>query len=69
MAEVRLTDEESAVLRVVLGAIAVKDRTGEIGVIHGLNRFVSAHRVLNKEQRRALASIIAKLSTTLNIYT
>jgi hypothetical protein len=54
MAEVRLTAEEAEVLREVLGTLAVRGRTGEVGVVHGADRFVSTQHVLRKPARSAL---------------
>ena len=61
VSEVRLTSEELEVLRRVLRACAIRRRTGEIGVVHGMNRFVSTHQVLRQQQRDTLNAVARKL--------
>lgn len=61
MPEVKLTTEEAEALCLVLASVAVKQRTGELGIFHGLDRFVSTNRSLRKEQRTALDSAARKL--------
>jgi hypothetical protein len=61
MAEVRFTAEEAEVLREVLAAIAVRGRTGEVGVMHGAQRFVSTQLVLRKQARAALDTAARKV--------
>jgi hypothetical protein len=56
-----LTDEEVAVLREVLSRVVVQQRTGRIGVIHGMERFVSIDLLLKKPQRLVLESAARKL--------
>lgn len=61
MAEVKLNPEEVAVLRSALSKFAIRGRTGELSVLHGLDRFVSAQLVLKKSDRDTLNGIAAKL--------
>ena len=61
MPEVKLTSEEIAVLRFTLSKFAVRGRTGELGVLHGLDRFVSTQLILKKSDRDALNAIAAKV--------
>lgn len=61
MAEVKLTSDEIAVLRSVLSKFAIRGRTGELGVVHGLDRFVSANLILKKSDREALNTIASKV--------
>jgi hypothetical protein len=61
MPEVKLTSEEIAVLRSTLSKFAVRGRTGELGVLHGLDRFVSTQLILKKSDRDALNAIAAKV--------
>src|SRR5205085_1231233 len=61
MTDVKLSPEELAVLRSVLGAIVVKTRTGEVGVTHGMDRFVSSMVILRRRERDALDSALKKL--------
>ena len=52
--EVKLTTDEAAVLTTVLAALRVRSRTGEIGIRHGAERFVSTHISLKRAEREAL---------------
>jgi hypothetical protein len=61
MAETKLTAEEAQALRTVLCAMVVKRRTGELGIIHGAERFVSTHRMLKQADRDALDGAARKL--------
>lgn len=61
MPEVKLTSEEIAVLRSTLSKFSVRGRTGELGVLHGLDRFVSTQLILKKSDRDALNAIAAKV--------
>ena len=58
--ETKLSKEEAQVLSWVLSKLTVKDRTGEIGIMHGAERFVSTHLCLKKNERAALNSVAAK---------
>jgi hypothetical protein len=48
-------------MRVLLSKVAVRSRTGEVGIIHGANRFVSTHLCLSKAERALLGSVAVKL--------
>lgn len=61
MAEVKLTSDEICVLRCTLAKLAVRGRTGELGVLHGAERFVSAQLILTKADRDTLNAIAAKV--------
>jgi hypothetical protein len=61
MAEIKLSDDEIAVLRVVLRAVVIKSRTGELGIVHGMDRFVSTQQILKKGRRDTLDSVAKKL--------
>ena len=61
MPEVKLTAAEADVLRTVLAALSVKGRTGEVGIIHGADRFVSTQQILKKADREALESAAMKV--------
>lgn len=61
MAETKLSDEEIDVLRTVLRVIVVRQRTGELGIKHGMDRFVSTHCTLRKQQRQTLDSVARKI--------
>jgi hypothetical protein len=59
--EVKLTAQEASTLAFVLRALAVKNRTGELGIMHGMDRFVSANLILKKGERLELNSVAAKV--------
>ncbi len=61
MSEVRLTSDEADVLRRVLRTIAIRRRTGEVGVVHGMNRFVSTNQPLKQQDRESLNAAARKL--------
>lgn len=56
-----LTDEEVAVLRDILSRVVVRQCTGQVGVIHGMERFVPINLPLKKPQRLVLESAARKL--------
>jgi hypothetical protein len=59
-----LTSEEADVLRRVLRTIAVRRRTGEVGVVNGVNRFVSTKQPLMQQDREVLNAVARKLGLT-----
>jgi F0F1-type ATP synthase epsilon subunit len=61
MPEVKLTAEEADVLRHVLASLAIKTRTGELGILHGMDRFVSTQRIFKKAERKVLDDAARKL--------
>jgi hypothetical protein len=61
MTETELSKEESEILKTVLGKLTIKKRTGKIGILHGMDRFVSTHLCLNKKEIEWLASAVAKI--------
>ena len=61
MADIKFTNDEVSVLRSVLSNIVIRKRTGEIGIIHGADRFVSTHLSLRKTERDLLNQVAIKL--------
>ena len=61
MADIKLSPEEAQILRTVLNTIVVRDRTGEFGILHGLERLVSTHRPFTKPERTLLDAALRKL--------
>lgn len=61
MAEVRLSEEEAQAVRAALSMLVIKSRTGELGVMHGAERFVSTQRIFRKADRDALHAAARKL--------
>jgi hypothetical protein len=60
MKEVKLSDDEFEAIQVILREIVIKDRTGEFGVMHGANRFVSTNKPLKKQHRAIFDSAFKK---------
>ena len=56
-----MTADEAEVLRRVLLSIAVRRRTGEIGVVHGMNRFVSTNQPFKQQDDDMLNAAARKL--------
>lgn len=61
MADVKLTSDEVALLRAALSKFVLRERTGEVGVLHGADRFVSTQLILKKPEREVLAGLAAKI--------
>jgi hypothetical protein len=61
MAEVRLTAEEAQALRTAMSALVIKGRTGELGIMHGADRFVSTQYIFRRDDRQALDAAVRKL--------
>lgn len=55
------TDDERAVLRLALEQVVVQSPTGQLGILHGMDPFVSTHQSLTKAQRQHLDSAARKL--------
>jgi hypothetical protein len=65
MTEIKLTSDEVFILKAILSKLAIKGRTGEIGIVHGMDRFVSSQLILKKPERELLTSIAKKLGLEL----
>jgi hypothetical protein len=61
MAEIKITADEVQALRAMLSCLVLRDRTGELGLLHGLDRFVSSKRVFTKPERAIIQSVAKKL--------
>lgn len=61
MAETKLTAAETDVLRMVLQTIVVRSRTGELGLEHGLDRFVGSTLMMRRPERDALEQVAKKV--------
>jgi hypothetical protein len=58
--EIKINNEEASLMRFVLDQLKVKQRTGEIGISHGLDRFVSTNHSFKKQELDKLDSIAKK---------
>lgn len=56
-----LDNLETEMLRTILIQLKIKKRTGEIGILHGANRFVGTNLCFRKEELRMLDSIATKV--------
>jgi hypothetical protein len=61
MPEVKLTPEEAEVLRAAVSTLVVKNRSGELGIMHGANRFIATQRIFRKPERELLDAAARKL--------
>ena len=61
MSETKLTSIETEVVRQVLQALVIRDRTGEVGLAHGLDRFVRSSLILRRPEREALDQVATKV--------
>jgi hypothetical protein len=55
-----LDRDEAEMLRLILSKVVVKKRTGEVGFVHGAERFVSTQVILKKEGRAILDKVARK---------
>ncbi len=57
MSAISISESEARELCTLLSVIHVRERTGEIGVVHGLDRFVSTSVCKKKKELDALDAI------------
>ncbi len=64
MLDMKLTEDEVAILKLALSSLSVKSRTGELGVMHA-GRFVSVQGtqpvILKKEEKEILDKVAKKV--------
>ena len=65
MSNVILNGEEVEALRVILSKLVIRERSGEIGITHGMDRFVSTQLSLRKDEKKLVAGVYRKLGATL----
>jgi hypothetical protein len=68
MTKITLSDQEVEALRVVLQQIVIKSRTGELGILHGIERFVSTKTPLKREMIAYLDSLASKVNVKIGRY-
>lgn len=61
MPDIKVTTEEATVLKAVLARLAIRSRTGEVGIVHGMDRFISSQLILKRGERELLAVLAAKV--------
>ena len=59
--EIKFTDAEIQMLKLILSKMAIQENTGAIGVIHGLDRFISLDISLKKKEKEQIDNIAHKL--------
>jgi hypothetical protein len=59
--DIKLTLEEVETLRLIFSKLCIRRRTGELGFLHGLDRFVSLQIVLKKTAIEVLENIAKKI--------
>lgn len=65
--ETKINSEEVQVLAKLLSQIYIKQRTGEVGIIHGMSRFVSTSFILKKTEQESLNKLVKKIGLTKGI--
>ena len=56
-----LDKDEAEMLRAILSKVVVEKRTGQVGILHGADRFVSTQVVLKKDDRALLDKLARKI--------
>lgn len=56
-----MNNEEISVLKAVLKQLTIRSRTGELGIIHGMDRFVSTHQTFKKNELEHLDQFAQKI--------
>ena len=59
--EIKLTQEEVDTLKPIISKLCIRRRTGELGILHGLDRFVSLQIILKKLNIEVLENIAKKV--------
>ncbi len=65
MSQVILNPDEAKSLARALSHLFVRERTGELGITHGMNRFVSTDDRFKKKDLEPPHSVFSKLGITL----
>lgn len=70
MAELKLTGDETQALKAILSCLVVRDRPGELGLLHGADRFVSSQGTFTKPEPAVIQSLAKKagLGSGLRLY-
>jgi hypothetical protein len=67
MSDTKLSPEELQVLRAVLVPLVIKSRTREVGILHGMDRFVSTQVILKKKDLDVLDAAAKKLGLSVGM--
>lgn len=65
--EIKLTESEATLLHSILGRLVMRSRTGEVGFMHGDNRFVSMQLRLKREIKPLLNELAKKVSLSAGV--
>ena len=55
------TSEENEILKILLSQFVIKKRSGEIGIMHGADRFITTNLSIKKSEKVILNSAFKKL--------
>ena len=58
--DIKLTQEEIDTVRLILSKLCIRRRTGELGILHGMDRFVSLQIILKKPAIEVLENVAKK---------
>ncbi|HRH42482.1 MAG TPA: hypothetical protein PKY82_12720 [Pyrinomonadaceae bacterium] len=61
MADVKISSEELELLRVIMSPLVIKSGTGELGINHGMDRFISSQVILKKKDLELLDYLAKKV--------
>ena len=59
-----LSTEESEIIKTLISSFTLRKRTGEIGIMHGLERFISTHKTFKKQKVDTLDAVFKKFGLT-----
>ncbi len=59
--EIKLNNTETELIKALLKNVVVRSRTGELGIFHGADRFVSTNTILKKPAIMELEKLFIKL--------
>jgi hypothetical protein len=59
--EIKLNSDEIEILKRVISPLMVQKRSGQVGILHGMDRFVSTNVSLKESQKEILEGVFKKL--------
>ena len=59
--EIKLDSDEIEILKRVINPLVVQKRSGQVGILHGMDRFVTTNVSLKESQKKVLEGIFQKL--------
>lgn len=58
--DIKISESEKEILKVILSQITIKKGTGELGIMHGMDRFVSTNLIFKKGGVETLEQLAKK---------